>query len=307
MHRLREALRFAFIKTLPILAGIAFLGIGYGIYMHSLGFSAWYTLALSSLIFAGSMEFVTASLLLGGFAPFEALLLGFMVNGRHLFYGISMLERFRGTGIVKPWLIFAMCDESFAINYVTQLPKEVSRKWFYFFVNTFLYVYWVLFAVIGTLFGNAITFNTKGIEFVLIALFVVLAIDQWKSSRNTVSSLIGLVVPVVMILIFGTKNFMIPSMIGIVLLLTLLRKTMEGKNNKNNQDLTKDDSATLPKDDKDLSTHNSVVLPREDQHASIDDSVALSKDDKGSLMDNSAVLFSSDNDSSMDAAKEGAK
>lgn len=104
----KKALKCAFPHTLPILAGFLFLGITYGIYMNVSGFSFWYPMLMSMTIFAGSMEFVAVNLLLGAFDPLQALVMTLMINARHLFYGISMLDKYRGTGWKKWYLIFGM-------------------------------------------------------------------------------------------------------------------------------------------------------------------------------------------------------
>ncbi len=228
-NRIGSAFRYAFPKTTPILFGFLFLGLSYGIYMYSMGFSWGYTLALSALIYAGSMEFVTVAMLLSPFDPVSAFLITLMVNGRHIFYGLSMLEVYRNTGWLKPYLIFGMCDESFSINYTSQIPSGVSKCWVYFFVTLLNQLYWVVGSVIGNLFASVLSFDGKGLEFVLTALFIVLALEQYKIQRNLISSGMGLVIPGISLLVFGSENFMIPAMIGIVVILSLLRRTMEGQ------------------------------------------------------------------------------
>lgn len=225
----KKALKAAFPQTLPILAGFSFLGFAYGIYMHSLGFSAIYPIIMSMTIFAGSMEFVAGNLLLGAFDPVGALLLTLMVNARHLFYGITMLEKFRDVGKKKYYLIFGMCDESFSINCTAEIPKDVDKGWFMFYVTLLNQCYWVLGATLGGLLGGLITFNTKGIEFVMTALFVVIFLNQWMKENNHVSSLIGLGASALCLFIFGGENFIIPAMITILVLLTAFRKPLERK------------------------------------------------------------------------------
>lgn len=223
------AFRYGFLKTTPLLFGFLFLGLSYGIYMYSMGFTWGYTLTLSALIYAGSMEFVTVAMLLAPFDPMSAFLITLMVNGRHIFYGISMLTIYRYMGWLTPYLIFGMTDESFSINYTSQIPTEISKKWCYFFVTLLNQIYWVVGSVIGNLFASVLSFNAKGLEFVLTALFIVLALEQYKIQRNLISSSIGLLIPSIALLVFGSEHFMIPAMIGIVVMLSLLRKTMEGK------------------------------------------------------------------------------
>ncbi|TKI88318.1 branched-chain amino acid transporter AzlC, partial [Bacillus cereus] len=148
-NQIRIAFRAAFPYTIPIFAGFVFLGIAYGIYMNSLGFSAIYPILMSLIIFAGSMEFIAANLLLVAFNPIHALFLTLMVNARHLFYGISMLDKYKGTGKKKFYLIFGLCDESFSINSTVDIPKGVDKGWFMFFVTLLNHLYWGIGAAIG--------------------------------------------------------------------------------------------------------------------------------------------------------------
>lgn len=226
-RELRKAARCAFPCTLPILAGFLFLGITYGIYMNVSGFSFWYPLFMSMTIFAGSVEFVAVNLLLGAFNPIQALLMTLMLNARHLFYGISMLERYRGTGFKKLFLIFGMCDESFSINYTAEIPEDVDRGWFMFFVTLFNYLYWVSGATLGGIFGSLIRFNTEGLDFVMTAMFAVIFIEQWMKEKRHTGAFLGLGAPLVCLAVFGADRFMIPAMASILLLLTLFQKRIE--------------------------------------------------------------------------------
>ena len=221
------ALRAAFPKTLPILAGFLFLGFSYGIYMNVSGFSFLYPLFMSLLVFAGSVEFVAVSMLLGAFDPVQALLMTIMINARHLFYGISMLDKYRGLGKKKPYLIFGLCDETFSINCTADIPAGIDRGWFYFFVTLLNQIYWVSGAMLGGLLGSVLPVKTEGLDFVMTALFVVIFLDQWMKEKNHFSSLTGLAVSLVCLLIFKADGFMIPAMAGILLALTALRKPLE--------------------------------------------------------------------------------
>lgn len=129
------ALKAAFPHTIPIFAGFLFLGMTYGVYMRTSGFSFWYPMIMSVVIFGGSLEFVATSMLLAPFAPVQVFLTAVMIQARHLFYGISMLDKYKGTGWKKPYLIYAMCDETFSVNYTAEIPEGVDRGWFYFFVS----------------------------------------------------------------------------------------------------------------------------------------------------------------------------
>lgn len=221
------AFRAAFPYTVPILAGFLFLGIAYGIFMNSLGFNAVYPIVMSLLIFAGSMEFIAANLLLGAFDPLNAFALTLMVNARHLFYGLSMLDKYKDTGKKKLYLIFGLCDESFSINCTAAIPEGVDKSWFMFFVTFLNHVYWVLGAAIGGLFGSLVRFNTQGLEFVMTALFVVIFIEQWMKEKEHYSSLLGLGLSLACLIVFGGEAFILPAMATILGTLTALRKPLE--------------------------------------------------------------------------------
>ena len=223
----RRAAACAFPYTIPILAGFLFLGITYGIYMNVSGFSFWYPMLMSLTIFAGSAEFVAVDLLLSPFAPLQALLMTLMINARHLFYGLSMLDRFRGTGRKKLYLIFGMCDESFSINCTANIPPDVDRGWFMFFVTLYNHLYWFAGATLGGVFGSLLTFDTEGLDFVMTAMFVVIFLEQWCKEKNHTSSLLGIGVSLGCLVLFGADGFLIPSMLAILLLLSALRKPLE--------------------------------------------------------------------------------
>ncbi len=222
-----RALRAAFPHTIPILTGFAFLGVTYGIYMSTQGFSFLYPMFMSLLIFGGSLEFVAVTLLLGAFDPIQTLAVSLMLQARHIFYGISMLEKYRGTGLKKIYLIFGLCDESFSINYTAKIPDNVDRGWFMFWITALNQTYWVVSATIGGIAGSLITFNTGGIEFVMTAMFVVIFLEQFLKERNLYTAGFGFAASVLSLLIFGRDSFLIPAMIAITLALTLFRHPIE--------------------------------------------------------------------------------
>lgn len=221
-----QALKAAFPYTIPIFSGFWFLGLTYGIYMRASGFSFVYPMIMSALIFGGSLEFVAVEMLLSPFAPVQVLIMTLLIQARHLFYGISMLEKYKGLGWKKFFLIFGMCDETFSINYTATIPEHVDRGWFLFFVTLLNYVYWVSGATIGGLAGALLKFDTSGISFVMTAMFVVIFLEQWLKEKNHISSLLGLSVSAICLFFFGADSFMIPAMAAIVGLLTLLKKKL---------------------------------------------------------------------------------
>ena len=222
-----RAFKCAFPYTIPIFAGFCFLGMTYGIYAKTSGFSFWYPLAMSIAIFGGSLEFLTVSMLLAPYAPVQVLLTALLIQARHLFYGISMLDKYKGTGCKKPYLIYGMCDETFSVNCTAKIPPDVDRGWFYFFVTLLDQIYWVVGATIGGILGGVLHFNTNGLDFVMTAMFVVIFMEQWIKDRRHVSQWIGLAAGVICLLIFGADNFLIPTMICILCALTALRKPLE--------------------------------------------------------------------------------
>lgn len=219
-----KAFRAALPYTIPICIGFLFLGISYGFFMHSKGFSFLYPVLMSLFIFAGSMEFVTVNLLLTAFNPLSAFLLALMVNARHLFYGISMLDKYKNTGLKKPYLIYGMCDESFSINCTVTPPADVDKGWFMLFVTLLNQIYWVAGAALGSLLGSVISFDTTGIEFVMTALFVVMFINQWEETDNHRSALTGVFCSMVCLFLFGVQHFIIPAMALIIACFSLMAR-----------------------------------------------------------------------------------
>lgn len=176
--KITAAMKAAFPYTIPIFAGFWFLGITYGVYMQVSGFSFWYPMLMSLTIFGGSLEFVAVSMLLSAFAPVQTLVVALMLQARHLFYGIAMLDKFKGTGWKKVYLIFGMCDESFSINCSAEIPAGIDKGWFMFFVTLFNQIYWVTGATLGGLLGALIPFNTEGLDFAMTTMFVVIFLDS---------------------------------------------------------------------------------------------------------------------------------
>ena len=224
-----RSFRAAFPCTIPILAGFLFLGMAYGIYMNVSGFSFVYPMIMAAVIFGGSLEFLAAQMLLSPFAPLQVLMVSLMIQARHLFYGISMLDKFKDMGWKKFYLIYGMCDETFSINCTAEIPGDCDRGWFYFFVTLLNQLYWVGGATLGGLLGNLITFDTKGLDFVMTAMFIVIFLEQWLKEKRHFSEWAGLASSAACLLIFGRDNFMIPTMICILLLLTAFRKPVGRK------------------------------------------------------------------------------
>ena len=219
------ALKAAFPHTLPVMAGYLFLGTSYGILMASRGFSFIYPLCTSMFVFAGSMEFALAGLLVGAFAPIEAMLLALMINARHIFYGISMLQKYRGMGKKKFYLIFALTDETFSVNYSAEPPEGVDKGLFYSYVSLLDHLYWVAGATFGGIFGGLIPVDVVGIDFAMTALFVVILLEQiLAGKKNLPPVFIGVGFSVLSLLVFGASDFIIPAMAAMLLALSVFSK-----------------------------------------------------------------------------------
>ena len=219
-----KALKAAFPHTIPVFTGFTFLGIAYGILMNSKGYGVGWTFLMSLLGFAGSAQYLAITFLTTAFNPLYALLLTIIVNARHIFYGLSLLEKYKDMGKIKPYLIFGLCDETFSIVCSTEPPEGVRPNLFYFFITFLDHCYWVLGSVLGAMLGSVVSFNTKGLSFVLTALFVVIFVGQWKSQKDHKPAIIGVGCSVLCLVLLGQSNFIIPAMLAILAVLTLFRK-----------------------------------------------------------------------------------
>ena len=219
------AVRKAFLDTVPVMTGYVFLGFGFGILMHQNGFGVLWAAAMSLFIYAGSMQYVAVSLLASGSQLLTAALTAFVVNARHLFYGISMIDAYKNTGMKKPYLIFALTDETYSLVSQKHLPEGIHPHFYCFLVSLFDHIYWVAGTVLGSLAGSLIPINYEGIDFVLTALFVTIFVEQWLSTENHKPAIIGVVSTALCLWVFGQDIFLIPSMVLIAILLTVMRKT----------------------------------------------------------------------------------
>lgn len=221
----KSLLRTAFLDTVPVMTGYVFLGFGFGILMHQSGFDALWACAMSLLIYAGSMQYVAVSLLTSGAGLLVTAMTTFVVNARHLFYGISMVDTYKGTGKKKPYLIFGLTDETYSLVSRDSLPDGVSKTGYCFWVTLFDHVYWVSGTLLGALAGTILPVDYEGVEFALTALFVTIFVEQWLSTKSHGPAIVGVVVTALCLLVFGSNVFLIPSMVIIAGCLTMMRKT----------------------------------------------------------------------------------
>ncbi len=219
----RSTIRYAFVSSLPVMAGYIVLGTGFGVLLQDKGYNWLWAALMSVTIFAGSMQYVAVDLLSGGATLIAAALMTVLVNIRHLFYGLTMLEKYNDTGWRKPYLIFALTDETFSLVCSPNLPEDVDRKNYYFFLSLMNQCYWITGSIIGAVAGAALSFNSAGIDFAMTALFVVIFVEQWEKTKQHLPALAGVAITVVCRLLFGTESFLIPSMIGILVAMFLIK------------------------------------------------------------------------------------
>ena len=228
-HVCWRALLAAFPYTTPILAGFAFLGFAYGVYMNVMGFPFYYPFLLALVIFGGSLEFVAVSLLLAPFAPLATFLLALLIQARHLFYGLSLFDTYRGLGWKRFFLIYGLCDETFSIVFTAKrrLPRDVDRGWFMLWITWLNEGYWVLSALLGGLVGGMLPFDTTGLGFVMTAMFVVIFLEQWLHESCHATAMLGILAAGGCLALFGAQSFMVPAMVIILLALLLARRPLE--------------------------------------------------------------------------------
>ena len=220
----KSALRAAFPATIPVLTGFTCLGLAYGVLMEAKGYGPLWSTLMSAIAFGGSMQFVAITLLTTVFDPVQAFLLSVMVNARHIFYGLSFLDKYKGLGKIRAYLIYTLCDESFSLISTVEPPENVEKKDFYFWISFLNYSYWVVATALGGLLGRFITFDTTGLDFALTALFVVLFMEQWKKKENRFAGVVGIVCAAASLAVFGADRMVIAAMVLILLVLLGGRK-----------------------------------------------------------------------------------
>lgn len=224
MKNKKETLRYAFKSSLPIFAGYVVLGIGFGVLLQSKGYSWWWALLMSVTIFSGSLQYVAVDLLSSGAGLISCALVTLMVNIRYAFYSITMLEKYKNTGKAKPYLIFSLTDETYSLVVSPSLPENVDENGYRLFLSLLDQSYWILGSVLGAVAGDIIPFNTKGIDFAMTALFVVIFVQQWESTKKHICAITGIVVTALCLVVFGSENFLVPSVIFICVALIIERK-----------------------------------------------------------------------------------
>lgn len=221
----KGTLRRALIRTLPVMAGYLVLGAGFGILLKAKGYGIGWAAAMSVFIYAGSMQFVAVDLICGGAGLLTVALTTLAVNARHLFYGVSMLDRYRNTGRAKPYLIFSLTDETYSL--LSTGPEGETSE--YLLVSLLDQCWWVTGSILGSLIGTVIPFNTEGIDFALTALFLTIFLDQWREGSHHLPAVLGVGATLLCLLVFGRESFLLPAMGLILISLLFIRKREEGR------------------------------------------------------------------------------
>ena len=225
----RKAIKAAFPYSLPIMAGYVILGFGFGLLLQSKGYNIIWAFFMSIFIYAGSMQYVCVDLLASGAGLIASAIMTLMVNARHLFYGFSMLVKYRNMGNVKPYLIWGLTDEAFSVVSNMDVPEGVDKRLFYFFFTMMNHIYWIVGSCAGAAFGTLVPMNTRGVEFSMTALFIVIVVDNLLKKEKRVTSFVGIGCSLVCLFIFGPDNFLIPSMLLIMIALLLLQPVLTRK------------------------------------------------------------------------------
>lgn len=218
---------YAFEQTIPVLLGYIFLGIAFGIMLEDAGYNFIWAFCSSVFIYAGSMQFVLITLLTGAKSLLQTFIMTLFINGRHIFYGLSFLDKYKKMGKAYPYMVFSLTDETYSVLCNLKIPEGMDGKKLSFLISLFDQLYWIIGSVLGAIIGQLLTFNTKGIDFSMTALFVVIVVDQWMENKNHLSTCIGFVVAILSLLLFGPDKFLLPALFTIVFLLMIFRKQVE--------------------------------------------------------------------------------
>lgn len=223
----RKAFRKAFPYTIPVLTGYLFIGTAFGVMYAEKGYSFLWAILMSVLVYAGSGQYLAVNFFVPGFSFIQVIFLTFMVNVRHIFYGVSLLEKFNKIGLKRWYMIFALTDETYSLLCTTNVPENVEADKFLFAISVMNHSYWVLGSAIGAIAGTVLPIDSEGIEFAMTALFIVIFIEQWMERKNRIPELIGVAVAAIALLIFGANSFVLPAMLAIIALLFVGRKKLD--------------------------------------------------------------------------------
>ena len=231
MSDYRSAFRRAFPYTIPVLTGYLFIGIAFGVMYAEKGYSVFWAMLMSLLVYAGAGQYLAVNFFVPGYSLIQVVFLTLMINIRHIFYGISLLDKFNKMGKKRWYMIFGLTDETYSLLCTTKIPDDVDEEKFLFAISVMNQSYWIIGSAIGALAGTLIPFNSEGIDFAMTSLFVVIFIEQWMDKKNRIPELLGVLIAIICLQIFGVNSFVLPTMILIVLALFIGKTKIEGKVN----------------------------------------------------------------------------
>lgn len=220
----RSNIAFAFTQSIPVMLGYIFLGIAFGVLLADAGYHFIWAFLTSVVIYAGSMQFILVTFLTGAVGLIYAAVMTFFINGRHIFYGLSFVEKYKKMGKMYPYMVFSLTDETYSVLCATKVPEGLDEKKVFFFISFFNQCYWVLGSVIGALLGNYIPFDSTGIDFSMTALFLVIMVDQWRSTKMHFPAITGIVCGVIWLLVLGPDRFLLPALCTCMVLLLIARQ-----------------------------------------------------------------------------------
>lgn len=224
-----KTVKRAFLRSVPVLVGYIVLGIGFGLLLRNAGYGVGWAAAMSLLIYGGSMQYVGVGLLASGATVINTIVTSIMVNARHIFYSISMLDKYKAAGKYKTYLIFSLTDETYSLLCDEKVPEDVDVHLYRFLVSLFNHSYWIIGGVLGNLIGSVLPFSANGVAFSMTALFVAAFTEQWITNKDHLPALTGILCTLISLLIFGKDNFLIPAMLLITVVLAIAGRKEVGK------------------------------------------------------------------------------
>ena len=227
-----KTLRYAVKHSFPIFISFIPVGLAYGVLMQNVGYNFLWTGACSLFVMAGSLQYLMVSFFAGGVSLTTVAIMALLLNSRHIFYGLSFIEKFRSFGFWKYFLIYSLTDENYSLHCSHDFGEDIDEKWAYVLTALMPILYWVVLSILGALIGTLIPFDTTGIDFALTALFIVILIEQMSGADNRLPALLAFVSSIVCLIFFGPSNFILPSLVITVALLTILRSRIEPQNTK---------------------------------------------------------------------------
>ena len=228
---------FAFRQSVPVMLGYIFLGIAFGLLLQDAGYSFVWAFFISVIVYAGSMQFIMVSLMTGGAGLLYTAVMTFFINGRHIFYGLSFVEKYKKLGKAWPYMVFSLTDETYSVLCCTKVPEGMKEDKVFFWISLFDHSYWVAGSVLGAVAGSYITIDTTGIDFSMTALFLVIVVEQWQEQRSHFAAITGAICGIIWLLLLGPDRFILPALCSCVVILLAVRGSVAGRTTKQKEEV----------------------------------------------------------------------